>query len=352
MKRISLASALVPFKAYLNIFDCLWTERIGRGKYVEQLEAKACEYFKVKHCIAVGNGTLADILVLMAMKIKVNDPSKYQVVMPALTFVAHSNAVIMAGLTPVFVDVGDDLQMDQDQCKQAVNKHTLCIFPVHLLGVECKIPKVRVPVLEDCCEAMGGITKKGKKFFGTQGIAGTFSMYPSHTITTGEGGLILSNDDEFAKLIRSLHNHGKVAGSNDFNFDHIGINAKMTNLQAAIGCAVFDTIDEVNDRREANVNLYNFILGQDFYSAAPHGYPVIYKDKEQRDWALEVLGDRGIEARKLMSCVPNLKPYKELGFGVQGYNAQRLADCGLFLPLHQRLTKQDIERICNALIRP
>ena len=349
MKNISLASAHIPFKAYKNIFNCLWSERIGRGKYVDLLEKKACDYFRVNNCIAVANGTLADILVLAALKIKTNDPMKNQVIFPALTFVAHTNAAIWAGLHPIFVDVNDDYQMDAQQAKQAVNAQTLAVFPVHLLGGECELPKVNVPILQDCCESMGGTHSKFYNFFGTTTLASTFSMYPSHTITTGEGGLILTNDNDFAELIRSIHNHGKMTGSNDFNFQHIGINAKMTNLQAAIGCAIFDTIPEVNYKRRSNVAYYNKLLGNDFYASAPHGYPVIYKDINSRDNALKVLKDKGVEARKLMGCIPNLPPYKALGYAGHNLNAQRLADCGLFVPLHQRLTDSDIEWICDAL---
>lgn len=352
MKKISLASAHIPFKAYTNLFECLWSERIGRGKYVDRLEKMACDYFGSEHCIAVGNGTLADILVLAALKIYTNDPHKNQVIFPALTFVAHVNAALWAGLHPVFVDVNDDLQMNMDQAKEAINKNTLCVFPVHLIGVECKTTKLRVPLLEDVCEAMGGKYAKGQKFFGTKGLASTFSMYPSHTITTGEGGLILTDSEEFAKLIRSIHNHGKMEGSNDFNFETIGINAKMTNLQAAVGCSIFDTIDEVNLKRKKNISIYNEILGLNFQASAPHCYPIIYTDKEKRDWSLECLGDWGIEARKLMSCIPNLPHFKALGYAGHNLNAQRLTDCGLFLPVHQKLTRSDIERICHVLIRP
>jgi perosamine synthetase len=350
MKKISLASADIPLKAYFNIFDCLRSERIGRGKYVDKLEEMACKYFRVSNCIAVSSGTLADILVLSALKVRVDDPKKNQVIFPALTFVAHTNAALWAGLYPVFVDVNDDFQMDTSQVKGSINKNTLAVFPVHLMGVECKMPKVKLPILEDCCEAMGG-QYANYGYYGTKGLASTFSMYPSHTITTGEGGLVLTNDNEFADLVRSIHNHGKIKGSADFNFNHIGINAKMTNLQAAIGCSVFETIDEVNEKRRENVWKYNELLGGDFYASAPHCYPVIYESMEERDKALIVLESNGIESRKLMSCVPNLKPYKDLGYSGMNLNAQRLADCGLFVPIHQKLKTSDIERICDVIIK-
>lgn len=352
-KRISLANADIPFKAYLNILDCLKSERIGRGKYVDLLEKRASEYFGVKHCIAVSNGTLADIIMLATLKEMY--PGKDEVILPAFTFIAQANAVLWACLKPVFVDVNDDYQIDGQMAIKVSSKNTLCSFTANLIGKSgtsfwCSDP----PVIEDCCEAMGGFNSGFGKKFGTVGIAGSFSMYPSHTITTGEGGLIITNDDTFHEIARSIHNHGKWGGA-DFNFKYIGINAKMTNLQAAIGCELISKIDEVNEQRRANVKVYNEILGGNFYASAPHCYPIIYKSKEDRDNALKVLEENDIEARKLMGCIPTSEPYIRR-FGSDDShkypNAQRFADCGLFVPIHQKLSVLEIERICRVLPKP
>jgi perosamine synthetase len=218
--------------------------------------------------------------------------------------------------------------------------------------------KINTPILEDCCEAMGGCIHG--KMMGTMGIAGAFSMYPSHTITTGEGGLIITNDDQFYKIANSIHNHGKIA--NDFDFSYVGINAKMTNLQAAIGCAIFDSIDDVNHARMRNVDLYNENLGLEFFAEAPHCYPVIYPSRAGRDEALVILDGHGIEARKLMSCVPMLSFYAKKGYPLEVIEkccdvesfpvAERLASCGLFLPVHQKLKWSDIDYVCEILPKP
>lgn len=348
---ISLASAKIPFNAYLNVFDCLWSERIGRGKYVDRFEKLAAEYFGVKHCIAVSSGTLADVILLSTLKEL--HPGKDEVILPAFTFIAQANAVLWAGLKPVFVDVNDDMQISSE-APYHLKEKTLCVFPVHLIGKSAishmfKFTKTVVPIVEDCCEAMGGV-ENGIKF-GTIGLAGAFSMYPSHTITTGEGGLIITNDDEFHKIARSIHNHGKWGGA-DFNFKYLGTNAKMTNLQAAIGCELIKTIDDVNVKRRHNVSLYNSLLDKNFYASAPHCYPVFYDSQKDRDDALKVLADYGIECRKLMGCVPDSEPYV-VRFGIprpdQYVNARRLANTGLFVPIHQNLTKKQIEYICDVI---
>jgi len=349
-RKISLASADIPFRAMLNVWDCLKSERIGRGKYVNLLEIRAAEYFGVKHAIAVANGTLADYVMLATLKQMY--PGKDEVILPALTFVAQANAVLLAGLKPIFVDVGLDFQMDIEATKKAITHKTLCVFPVHLLGKEAhvvsELMRPDVPVIEDCCEAMGGRYRRvntNYRFFGTRGMAGAFSMYPSHTITTGEGGLIITNNDEFARIARSIHNHGKA--DKDFDFLFPGINAKMTNLQAAIGAELIGKIEEVNQIRRNNVRIYNYLLDQIFYADAPHCYPVIFTSKAQRDAALKALAENGIEARKLMGCIPDYPFYKDYYW--ECHNARKFADRGLFVPIHQRLTDKDIKFVSKIL---
>lgn len=356
MKKISLACADVPFSAYKNILSCLWSNRLGRGPFVEKLERMACDYFGSRYALAVANGTIADIIMLQALKEM--SPGKTEVIVPALTFIAQTNAIIYSGLTPVFIDVGEDFQIDRMKALKAINEKTLCLFPAHLLGKKSELAvnpfgyPSKVPILEDCCEAMGGECIKKK--FGTFGVAGAFSMYPSHTITTGEGGLLITNSKHFYEVLKSIHNHGKWGGD-DFDFKYFGINGKMTNMQAAIGCANFPNIDKVNRIRKKNVLLFNKYLCQNFHSEAPHCYPVVYHRKDDRDMALWELKRRGIEARKLMGCIPDSEPYKKV-FGTDLTehfpNARRFAECGLFLPVHQHLTRQDIRRICRVIPKP
>ena len=342
---ISLATADVKLKSWINIASCLLAKRLGTGLFVRKFEEKMADYFNVKHAIAVSNGTMADTVMLLTLKEMY--PDKDEVILPAMTFVAHSNAVVMAGLKPKFVDVTEDFTIDWTKVRPNLLK-TLCVFPVHLLGKFSKMPGVLdVPILEDCCEAMGGDNYHKK--FGTFGVAGSFSMFPSHTITTGEGGFITTNDDTFNEIARSVMNHGKWR-TQDFDFNHFGINAKMTNLQAAVGCSLVGNIDKVNRKRQKNVALYNMLLDNDFKTDAPHCYPVIYESREDRDSALKNLKAEGIEARKLMGCIPEYDFYKKR-FGDMGEfpMASHFANCGLFVPIHQNLKKQEIEKVCEVL---
>lgn len=346
---ISLACVNIPFKAFLNVFDCLISGRIGAGKYVKKLEEKAQKYFGVRYAIAVANGTLADIILLATLKELY--PGKDEVILPSLTFIAQANAVKWAGLKPVFVDVGTDYQMDSALANKAVNEKTLCIFPVHLLGItsraSMRLARNTTPIIEDCCEAMGGNYDFPFKKLGTLGLASAFSMYPSHTITTGEGGLILTNDSRFEMIARSIANHGKIAS--DFDFIYQGINAKMTNLQAAIGCELIDTIDEVNHMRKENVDVLSRRFGEKDYKCygptAPHCFPIIFKDQEARDRMLMIFKMHDIECRKLMGCVACSKPFNNNPEECSFPMSHSLANRGLFVPIHQKMTLKQLDHI-------
>lgn len=351
---ISLATSDVNLTSWKNVLECLITKHLGRGKFVYELEERFVKYFGVKHAIAVANGTLADIVMLATLKAMRGGE---EVILPAFTFVAHANSVIWSGLKPVFCDVDVNMTMDVNKLVLLGESNTLCTFPAHILGKDCSIKFFGLPanlgtILEDCCEAMGGdmslpVGKPSKKL-GTYGIAGSFSMFPSHTITTGEGGLIITNDDEFNEIARSIMNHGKWK-TNDFTFGHIGINAKMSDLNAAIGCSLVDGIDKVNRRRRMNVETYNTFLGESFYATSPHCYPVFYEDIRSRDMALSILRSKGIDCRKLMGCIPDYPMYKKYVGNQEFPMAKKFADTGLFVPVHQNLKHSEIERICEII---
>jgi perosamine synthetase len=358
---ISLATADINLKTWANVADCLMRKRIGRGKYVERLERKFAEYIGVKHAIATCNGTLADTVMLATLKCMQGGE---QVILPAFSFVAQANSVVWAGLKPVFCDVDSKMKMDVNKLAALGESSTLCTFVAHMLGKDCSVKFNTEPanlgtVLEDCCEAMGGDmtlsgTQATNKKLGTFGIAGSYSMFPSHTITTGEGGLIVTNNDDFNEIARSIMNHGKWR-SNDFDFKYLGINAKMSDIQAAIGCSLIGNIDGVNKRRRLNVEYYNLLLDGNYFATSPHCYPIFYPSMMERDRALDTLRHRGVDCRKLMGCIPDYPfyqkylPKSECVFDNQFPMAKKFADTGLYVPVHQNLTCAEIERICEVI---
>lgn len=210
---ISLAHSSITEQVRDNVNACLDENRIGQGRFNKQFEEDAAKYLGAKHGIVVNNGSMADIVALGALKTKY--PDRYQVIVPAYTFVAQTNAILINGLQPVFVDVGDDYQMDMSQVESKINDKTLCIFAVHLFGKACDIYELKelankydIALVEDCCEAFGGeavidynaldqygMTEPVTGKLGTVGDFGTYSFFPSHTITSLDYGekIIIKN---------------------------------------------------------------------------------------------------------------------------------------------------------------
>lgn len=349
--KITLGTTEINQQVWQNVNECLTNGTIGQGKFIRQFEEKVEKMFNVKHAIAVCNGTMADIVALSVLKIL--KPKRKKVIVPALTFIAQTNSVYINGLEPIFVDVTPDGNINMDQVEKVMNEDVLAIFPVHLLGCTASINYLKILakrygtyLLEDACEAFGGEVEPGK-YLGTYGDIGTYSFFPSHVITTGEGGMIVTNNDEFAKIARKLIVHGRRGEDymNKFHFDYIGFNAKMSNLVAAVGAGIVEKTFDIIKAKQENVNRYNKILDKVWWAQSPHAYPFWYKTEQKRDEALKRLNEHGVESRKLFSCVPK-DEYKIWG---EYPIANELSHLGLYLPVHQQLTEKDIEGICHLL---
>ena len=333
---ISLATSTINKTVRKNVKECLDTGRIGGGRFVKEFEDKVAEYMGAKHAIATCNGSMADIVALATLKVL--NPSKTEVIVPALTFIAQTNAVLINGLTPIFVDIKEDYQIDDT--KVSITDNTLAVFPANLLGKIAPIVpgEFDVPMVEDSCEAFG--IRRGEAMT-------IFSFFPSHTITTGEGGMIITDSDTHAEIARKMINHGRRSDKilEKFHYDFMGFNGKTSNVAAAIGLGVMEEVDEIIETRKKNVFLYNNFLENDFYAESPHAYPYIYKNQLVRDARLLTLEMEGIEARKIFSCIPTAEYGMKGNFPV----AEKIASHGLFVPIHQDLTQKEIKKIASII---
>lgn len=318
--------------------------KVGQTEVIEQFEEQFARWNGSKYAIAVANGTLADTIAMATLSNYWGD--KKEVILPALTFAAHVNAVIHAGLKPVFVDVMENGLLNGNDKRISYGRDTLCLFPAHLLGRVSGIPQLNskaFQIVEDACEAMGSRCY-GKKV-GSLGAMGTFSFFPSHTITTGEGGMIVTDDPIYAEFCRRLRNHSKV--SNDsFHFDMIGFNAKMTSMQAVLGIHGLKTIDRVIEKRRNN---YLALGGKEekHEYVSPHGFPVICDSPSDRNYLMEKLRTNGVACRNFFSSIPTQESaYKRFGYKLGDFPvAENIGRCGLYVPCHQGLTSEDIKKI-------
>ena len=247
-------------KKYVN--ECLDTNWISsKGKFVSLFEQSFAEYAKMKYAAAVCNGTVALHLALVALGIGPGD----EVIVPTLTYIASVNSIAYTGATPVFVDsLSDTWQMDPDDVKRKITPKTKAIMAVHLYGHPCEMDLIAsiskeydLFLIEDCAEAFGSLYKG--KHAGAFGDIATYSFFGNKTITTGEGGMVVTNDDTLYD--RSLHFKGQgLAKYREYWHDVIGYNYRMTNVCAAIGLAQLEQADKFIDKKRKIAEWYKFGL--------------------------------------------------------------------------------------------
>jgi len=256
---IPVNAPVVPPEAKQYVNDCLDTGWISSaGKYLNEFEAGFARYCGCQHGIAVCNGTVSLHVALAALKIGPGD----EVIVPAMTIISCLNAISYTGATPVIVDVEPDIfTLDPAQVAKAITPRTKAIMPVHIYGHPADMDPVNalarthgLAVIEDAAEAHGA-EYKGMRC-GNLGTISSFSFYPNKLITTGEGGMVLTNDDALAARCRGLRD---LCHMPDQRFHHaeIGFNYRMTNMQAALGCAQLLHVDEYLARKQRMGMLYS-----------------------------------------------------------------------------------------------
>jgi perosamine synthetase len=360
-KRISVASPvfLGNEKKYVN--DCIETTWISSvGKYINEFEKKFAEFCGVKHALSCSNGTVALHLALMALGIKPGD----EVIVPTLTYIATANAVAYCGAKPVLVDSERyTWNMDVNAVEAAISERTRAIIAVPLYGNPVDMDTVmkiarkhNVFVIEDAAEAHGA-TYNGK-VSGSIGDIGSFSFFGNKIITTGEGGMLTTDNDEFAAKIRLLKGQG-MDPARRYWFNMIGYNYRMTNIEAAIGLAQLENISEHIQNRLDICAAYkkelseigDYIEFQTVQQGATHVqwmFSILLKDtvRKTRDDLIRFMDQNNIETRPVFYPMHVMPPY----FEAKSYhNAEYISQRGINLPTHGLLTKDEIGFVCEKI---
>ncbi len=319
------------------------------GEFVGRFEKSCAEYSGAKYAIAAMNGTAALHIALQLVGVKRDD----EVITQSLTFIATANAISYTGAKPVFLDVDRDtmglspkaveawLQSNvemreqpkansqQANSQQPYNKHTnrriaACVpmhtfgHPVHLDELVEVLNRYNIPLVEDAAESIGSYYKG--KHTGTFGKFGIFSFNGNKVITTGGGGMILTDDEELAKMAKHLTTQAKVPHAWEFKHDHIGYNYRLTNVNAALGCAQMETIDHLLGlKRELAEKYKEFFKNTEFeFFAEPENCKANYwlnviltKDKEQRDKVLEYTNKNGVMTRPIWELMNRLPMFAD-----------------------------------------
>jgi len=307
--------------------------------------------------MSVSNGTVALHLALLALGIKEGD----EIIVPTFTYIASVNAIRYVGAKPVFVDsLKETWQIDPDDIKKRITPKTKAIIVVHLYGYMCDMDEIKkiardnnLKIIEDSSEALG--SKYKGRMAGTFGDIATFSFFGNKTITTGEGGMVVTNSQTLAEKISILKNQG-IASDKEYNHVEIGYNFRMTNICAAIGLAQLEQVNEIISlKRKLALEYIDKLknLPLVFIKDDANVYNSFWmvtarlKSKELRDELRENLLEDRIETRRAFPLVNSFPFYS--GYKVIAPNAQILSDTGLNLPSYPSITAEEFDLIINSI---
>ncbi len=369
---IKLAHPIIEDDERAAVIAALNSGQLAQGPRVAAFEQAFAQYVGAKHAVAVANGTAALHLALLAHNIGSASPlqpptsndQRDEVIVPAFSFAATANTVLLVGAVPVFIDVrDDDFNIDVSAIEAAITPRTRAIVAVHLYGQLCDLEAVaalckrnNLVLIEDAAQAVGasiGATRAGAT--GT----GCFSFYATKNLTTGEGGMITTNDDAVAARARMLRSQGEPTR---YVTEELGYNYRMTEIAAALGNAQLPKLDARNDIRRANAARLNELLANNPNIITPrelpgrhhvwHQYTIrIPAGRDARDRLQSHLQERGIESATFYPTPIHHQPlYKRLGYNnAELPIAQRLANEVLSLPVHPALSSADTEAIAAAV---
>ncbi|MFN8489184.1 MAG: DegT/DnrJ/EryC1/StrS family aminotransferase [Caldilineaceae bacterium] len=331
----------------------------SQGKYIVQFEREFADFCGVREGIAVCNGTIALHLALHALGIKAGD----EVIVPALTFVASANAVHYTGATPVFADVDPvTWNIDPASVARLISPRTRAIMPVHIYGHPAPMAAINALaqahdlwVVEDSAEAHGAAI--GAQRTGFFGKMAAFSFMANKIITTGEGGMLTTNDSALAARCRMLRDHA-MPPDRRYWHPEVGFNYRMINLQAAVGVAQMQRIDEFIARKRQIAQQYNAALAGlpgitlpvelPGYTNVYWMYSVLVDEAYPltRDELIPALRERGIDSRPFFHPLDTLPPYRS---ATPCPVALRLSQQGINLPSAPSLTDEQVAYICATL---
>ncbi len=356
---VGIAKPLLGEEEISAVSKVIRSGMIASGPETKKFEEEFAEYVGAEFACAVSNGTTALSVSLSACGIGPGD----EVITSPFTFVATANSILSCGATPVFADIEDDsFNLSPDSVRNLISDKTRAIIPVHLYGLPAKMPE-----FEEIAEEIGGYVvgdaaqAHGAKIFdrpvGSWGSMECFSFYPTKNMTTGEGGMITTNDSEANKLVRSILNHGRTNSTlGTYEHERFGLNCRITDIASAIGRVQLSKLPDFNLKRRQNAKMYSNKLSRqegisipnvpENYNHAWHQYTI---KVENRDNLKDKLADQGIGTGiyyprplyhyKHLSNFPSICPM-----------AERISKQVISLPVHPSVTPDWIEKISEIII--
>ncbi|WP_352404926.1 LegC family aminotransferase [Sporanaerobacter acetigenes] len=348
------------------IKECLDTNWVSSaGSYVDKIENDFAKFVNAKKAVVMSNGTSALYLALKALDIQEDD----EIIVSSLTFISSVNVIRYIGARPVFVDVcRDTFVMDVKKVEELITPKTKAILPVHLYGHPVDMDmlmeiakRYNLYVVEDATESLGSLYKKNHT--GTIGDIGCFSFNGNKLITTGGGGMIVTNNEEIGERAKFLSTQAKVVIENKaFYHPEVGYNFRMPNILAAMGCAQLENIDEYIQAKIEHANHYNELLKdvkgitlpteKEWAKNVHWLYSIVVEDEYgiSRDELIKLLAENEVESRPFFMPIHKMPPYVDCKHGDLSVT-EELSGKGLNLPSSVGLKMEEIEKVCEVIMR-
>ena len=364
--QVPLSSPDITEEEIQAVVDVMRTRHLSLGPKGPEFERAFCHYLGVEHAIAMSSGTAGLHASLLALGIGPGD----EVITTPFSFIASANVILMAGAKPVFADIDPkSLNIDVAKAERAFTPATKAILGVEAFGNPAGMHDVaqlaarhEIPFVEDCCEALGSVHKRRRA--GTFGRCGVFGFYPNKQITTGEGGMVVTNDAKLADLCRSFRNQGRDPGGNWLAHTRLGYNYRLSDINCALGIVQMRRLEEILTKRQRVAHTYVRHLLD-----SPHVIlPTIDEDTTMswfvfvvrlsdaftaadRDAIIGYLRSRGIGSSNYFPPI-HLQPFYAEKFGFKRGDfpiTEYVSDRTLALPFHNNLTETDVEAVVHHL---
>lgn len=373
-RNIPISLPMMGQEEWEALKDPIFSGWITQGPKVKEFEDLFAKRHNVKHALAVSNCTTALHLSLVALGVKEGD----EVIVPAFTWVSTANAVMYCGAKPVFVDIDPvTFNIDPDKLKEVITERTKAIIPVHLFGLCADVDKIKeiapdLKIVEDGACAAGSALNGNPA--GSLGDIGCFSFHPRKSVTTGEGGMLTTNDDELADKLNKLRNHGASISEEQRHkgprpyilpeFDMVGYNYRMTDLQGAVGVVQIQKLDTFIDERSKWAQFYHdqfrdidWIRTPEYSDRYKHGWQsyVLFIDESKapktRNEIMEYLQAEGVSTRPGTHAVHMLGFYSKT-FGIKPEDfpgAYAANEYSMSIPLHNKMVEEDYHYVANLI---
>lgn len=361
--KIHLSRPDITEKEITAVKEVLLSQMLSLGTKTPAFEKNFKNFLNIKHAVAVNSGTSGLHLLVRALGISQGD----EVITTPFSFISSSNCLLFEGAVPVFVDIDPQtMNMDPNLIEAKITSKTKALLPVHVFGLPADMPAINnlaelhgLKVIEDACEAIG--SEIGDQKTGTFSDGAVFAFYPNKQITTGEGGMIVTNDDHIAELCFSMRNQGRGIGAAWLNHERLGYNYRMNEISAVLGLVQLGRIEDILKKRSMVAEMYRQRLTEIPQVIIPSPsentkiswfvYVIRFLPEINRDEIMAYLLSHGIDCRPYFPAI-HLQPFYQKMFGYSKGSfpiTESIADSTLALPFYNNLQEKEIDYVVETL---